>query len=136
MPKEFNYSIELINININIMCWCYHTLCHNKSSNSRLRLWTRRTSPRRQRPHLNCLIRTGMDISQERSLQRYSSIHIHILIKYTDHGTEIFVKLLLIQVSKKLTPEQIEAVFSKFDSNGDGRLSMEEFRLMMSRSAK
>ena len=77
-----------------------------------------------------------MDISQERSLQRYSSIHIHILIKYTDHGTEIFVKLLLIQVSKKLTPEQIEAVFSKFDSNGDGRLSMEEFRLMMSRSAK
>lgn len=56
----------------NIMCWCHHTLCHHNSSNSRLRLWTRRTSPRRQRPHLNCLIRTGMDISQERNSQRYS----------------------------------------------------------------
>lgn len=41
-----------------------------------------------------------------------------------------------LQVSKKLTPEQIEAVFAKFDANGDGRLSMDEFRLMMSKSAK
>ena len=55
-------------------------------------------------------------------------------MKFTDHGDS--VKKRLLQVSKKLTPEQIEAVFSKFDSNGDGRLSMEEFRLMMSKSAK
>ena len=41
-----------------------------------------------------------------------------------------------LQVSKKLTPEQIEAVFAKFDNNGDGRLSMDEFRLMMSKSTK
>ena len=41
-----------------------------------------------------------------------------------------------LQVSKRLTPEQIEAVFAKFDNNGDGRLSMDEFRLMMSKSTK
>lgn len=37
------------------------------------------------------------------------------------------------QVSKKLTPSQIEAVFAKFDANGDGRLSMDEFKQMMER---
>ena len=36
-----------------------------------------------------------------------------------------------LQVSKKLNGKQIEAVFAKFDANGDGRLSMEEFRQMM-----
>ena len=36
-----------------------------------------------------------------------------------------------IQVSKKLNEKQIAAVFAKFDANGDGRLSMEEFRQMM-----
>ena len=40
------------------------------------------------------------------------------------------------QVSKKLNAAQIEAVFSKFDANGDGRLSMEEFKAMMEKSQK
>ena len=35
------------------------------------------------------------------------------------------------QVSKKLNSTQIEAVFAKFDSNGDGRLSMDEFKQLM-----
>ena len=35
------------------------------------------------------------------------------------------------QVSKKLDAEQVEAVFARFDLNGDGRLSMEEFKLLM-----
>ena len=42
----------------------------------------------------------------------------------------------MFQVSKKLTPGQIEAVFSKFDANGDGRLSMEEFKSMMEKGGQ
>merc|ERR1711994_113252 len=34
---------------------------------------------------------------------------------------------LFAKMSKKLDADQIEAVFAKFDANGDGRLSMEEF---------
>ena len=41
-----------------------------------------------------------------------------------------------LQVSKKLNGKQIEAVFAKFDANGDGRLSMEEFRQMMEKPQK
>ena len=36
-----------------------------------------------------------------------------------------------LQVSKNLNETQIEAVFAKFDSNGDGRLSMDEFKQLM-----
>ena len=35
------------------------------------------------------------------------------------------------QVSKKLSKDQIEAVFAKFDGNGDGKLSKEEFQQLM-----
>ena len=34
-------------------------------------------------------------------------------------------------MSKKLSKEQIEAVFAKFDGNGDGKLSKEEFQQLM-----
>ena len=34
-------------------------------------------------------------------------------------------------MSKKLSKEQIEAVFAKFDGNGDGKLSREEFLQLM-----
>ena len=43
---------------------------------------------------------------------------------------------VISQVSKKLNGKQIEAVFAKFDANGDGRLSMEEFRQMMEKPQK
>ena len=39
--------------------------------------------------------------------------------------------IFILQVSKKLNATQIEAVFAKFDSNGDGRLSMDEFKQLM-----
>ena len=35
------------------------------------------------------------------------------------------------QVSKKMTKEQIEAIFAKFDNNGDGKMSKEEFKQLM-----
>lgn len=35
------------------------------------------------------------------------------------------------EVSKKLSPAQIDAVFAKFDTNKDGKLSREEFKNMM-----
>ena len=34
-------------------------------------------------------------------------------------------------MSKKLSKDQIEAVFAKFDGNGDGKLSKEEFQQLM-----
>ena len=37
----------------------------------------------------------------------------------------------LPQVSKKMTKEQIEAIFAKFDNNGDGKMSKEEFKQLM-----
>ena len=40
-------------------------------------------------------------------------------------------KALWAQVSKKLSKEQIAAVFAKFDGNGDGKLSKEEFQQLM-----
>ena len=40
----------------------------------------------------------------------------------------------MFQVSKKLNAAQIEAVFAKFDSNGDGRLSMDEFKKLMGKN--
>ena len=40
-------------------------------------------------------------------------------------------KAFWAQVSKKLSKEQIEAVFAKFDGNGDGKLSKEEFQQLM-----
>ena len=39
--------------------------------------------------------------------------------------------MLWQQVSKKLSKEQIAAVFAKFDGNGDGKLSKEEFQQLM-----
>ena len=45
-------------------------------------------------------------------------------------------RYFLNKVSKKLNQRQIEAVFAKFDANGDGRLSIEEFRQMMEKSNK
>ena len=35
------------------------------------------------------------------------------------------------QVSKKLSREQVDAVFAKFDKDSDGKLSKEEFRQLM-----
>merc|ERR550534_798288 len=35
------------------------------------------------------------------------------------------------KVSKKMTKEQIEAIFAKFDNNGDGKMSKEEFKQLM-----
>ncbi len=35
------------------------------------------------------------------------------------------------RISKKLNKEQIEAVFAKFDKDGDGVLSFEEFKKML-----
>ena len=45
----------------------------------------------------------------------------------------VVTRACVLQVSKKLDADQIEAVFAKFDANGDGRLSMEEFKQMMNR---
>jgi len=36
-------------------------------------------------------------------------------------------------MSKKLNKDQIEAVFSKFDKDGDGVLSFEEFKKMLNK---
>ena len=41
--------------------------------------------------------------------------------------------ILIFQVSKKLNAAQVEAVFGRFDVNGDGRLSMDEFKQLMDR---
>ena len=38
---------------------------------------------------------------------------------------------VVLQVSKKMTKEQIEAIFAKFDNNGDGKMSKEEFKQLM-----
>ena len=45
----------------------------------------------------------------------------------------IMLPLLLLQVAKTLSPEQIKSVFQKFDSNNDGRLNKKEFKAMMDR---
>ena len=45
--------------------------------------------------------------------------------------TKQLTNAFLSQVSKKLSKEQIEAVFAKFDGNGDGKLSKEEFQQLM-----
>ena len=37
------------------------------------------------------------------------------------------------QVSKKLTRKQVDAVFAKFDTRHDGKLSLQEFRRLMDR---
>ena len=42
-------------------------------------------------------------------------------------------KVFRLQVSKTLSPSQIKAVFEKFDSNQDGRLSKKEFKKLMGR---
>ena len=34
-------------------------------------------------------------------------------------------------MSKKLSKEQVDAVFAKFDKDSDGKLSKEEFRQLM-----
>ena len=38
---------------------------------------------------------------------------------------------IVSKVSKKMTKEQIEAVFAKFDHNGDGKMSKDEFKELM-----
>ena len=37
------------------------------------------------------------------------------------------------KLSKSLTKEQINKVFARFDADGDGRLSLTEFRKMMNK---
>ena len=37
------------------------------------------------------------------------------------------------KLSKSLTKEQINKVFARFDADGDGRLSLSEFRKMMNK---
>ena len=39
----------------------------------------------------------------------------------------------MIKKSKNLTPNQVDKVFEKFDTDGDGRLSFSEFKRMMDR---
>ena len=43
--------------------------------------------------------------------------------------------IISLKVSKRLNQNQINAVFAKFDANGDGKLSMEEFKQMMDNKA-
>ena len=40
----------------------------------------------------------------------------------------------MIKKSKTLTPQQVDKVFEKFDTDGDGRLSFSEFKKMMERN--
>jgi len=42
-------------------------------------------------------------------------------------------KAEMIKISKTLTKEQVEKAFSKFDTDGDGKLSYEEFKKMMNK---
>ena len=42
----------------------------------------------------------------------------------------------IFQVSKKMTNEQIDAIFAKFDDNGDGKMSKKEFKQLMLLSKK
>ena len=42
----------------------------------------------------------------------------------------------IFQVSKKMTDEQIDAIFAKFDDNGDGKMSKKEFKQLMLLSKK
>ena len=41
-----------------------------------------------------------------------------------------------IKVSKKMTNGQIDAIFAKFDDNGDGKMSKKEFKRLMSTQNK
>ena len=43
------------------------------------------------------------------------------------------VKAEMEKLSKSLTKEQINKVFARFDADGDGRLSLSEFRKMMNK---
>ena len=40
------------------------------------------------------------------------------------------------KISKKLNRDQVEAVFAKFDKDGDGNLSFEEFKKMLKKDKK
>jgi Ca2+-binding EF-hand superfamily protein len=40
------------------------------------------------------------------------------------------------KISKKLSRDQVEAVFNKFDKDGDGVLSFDEFRSMLTNKDK
>ena len=42
----------------------------------------------------------------------------------------------MIKKSKTLTPRQVDKVFEKFDTDGDGRLSFAEFKRMMERNVQ
>ena len=44
--------------------------------------------------------------------------------------------IFLSQVSKKMTNEHIDAIFAKFDDNGDNKMSKKEFRNLMALSKK
>ena len=44
--------------------------------------------------------------------------------------------IYLSQVSKKMTNEHIDAIFAKFDDNGDNKMSKKEFRNLMALSKK
>ena len=54
--------------------------------------------------------------------------------KLYDRDKDGFItKTEFIRLSKNLTKEQIEKAFSKYDSDGDGRLNWAEFKKMMDR---
>ena len=40
------------------------------------------------------------------------------------------------QVSKKMTTGHIDAIFNKFNDNGDGKMSRKEFKTMMATQSK
>ena len=40
----------------------------------------------------------------------------------------------MMKKPKTLTPQQVDKVFEKFDTDGDGRLSFSEFKKMMERN--
>ena len=40
------------------------------------------------------------------------------------------------QVSKKMTTGHIDAIFNKFNDNGDGKMSKKEFKTMMATQSK
>ena len=42
----------------------------------------------------------------------------------------------MIKKSKTLTPHQVDKVFEKFDTDGDGRLSFTEFKRMMDKNVQ
>merc|ERR1712141_250738 len=60
-----------------------------------------------------------------------------LAFKVFDRNNDGFVtKSEVLQVSKKLTKEQVDVVFQRNDENHDGKLSREEFHGFMQKASK